>query len=66
MRVGEPLFEFIAESDAPFVVCDSETCRWQITHATGKPAVHPVELLAIAYGFEGEGILKDLFRKANP
>jgi glycerol-3-phosphate dehydrogenase subunit C len=60
MQVGEPLFEFINQSEAPFVICDSETCRWQITHATGKPAVHPVELLAIAYGFEGEGVLNNI------
>lgn len=51
MQVGEPLFEFIKEFGAPLAVCDSETCRWQITHATGLPAVHPVELLAAAYGF---------------
>jgi glycerol-3-phosphate dehydrogenase subunit C len=60
MQVGEPLFEFVNESHAPFVLCDSETCRWQITHATGKPAVHPVELLALAYGFEGEGVLNSI------
>jgi glycerol-3-phosphate dehydrogenase subunit C len=60
MQVGEPLFEFIKEHDSPFVICDSETCRWQITHATGKPAVHPVELLALSYGFPGEGILQGL------
>jgi glycerol-3-phosphate dehydrogenase subunit C len=55
MDVGNSLFEFIRETGAPVVVCDSETCRWQITHGTGIPAVHPVELLAMAYGFEGEG-----------
>ena len=60
MQVGEPLFDFINQTDAPFVLCDSETCRWQITHATGKSAIHPVELLALAYGFPGEGTLKDL------
>jgi glycerol-3-phosphate dehydrogenase subunit C len=57
MQVGEPLFDFVNQTEAPFVLCDSETCRWQITHATGKPAVHPVELMAVAYGFPGEGIL---------
>jgi len=60
MAVGEDLFEFIRLSPAPFAVCDSETCRWQITHATGKPAVHPVELLAVAYGFKPEGALAKL------
>ncbi len=60
MQVGEPLFDFVNQTEAPFVLCDSETCRWQITHATGKPAVHPVELMAVAYGFPGEGILAEV------
>ena len=54
MAVGEPLFNFIQEVDAPFSVCDSETCRWQISRATDLPSVHPVELLAFAYGFPAE------------
>jgi glycerol-3-phosphate dehydrogenase subunit C len=62
MDVGQSLFQFISQdlADTPFVVCDSETCRWQITHATGKPAVHPVELLAKSYGFQVEGLLNTL------
>lgn len=58
MEVGKPLFDFVQKIGGPVVVCDSETCRWQITHATGIPAIHPVELLAAAYGFEPEGALK--------
>jgi glycerol-3-phosphate dehydrogenase subunit C len=54
MAVGESLFEFIEETGAPLVVCDSETCRWQITHATGVPCIHPVELIATAYGHKAE------------
>jgi glycerol-3-phosphate dehydrogenase subunit C len=42
------------------VVCDSETCRWQITHATGKPAIHPAELLAKSYGLPVEGVLQKI------
>jgi glycerol-3-phosphate dehydrogenase subunit C len=60
MQVGQSLFDFIAEVGGPLVVCDSETCRWQITHGTGKPAVHPVELLALAYGYPVEGVLPAL------
>jgi glycerol-3-phosphate dehydrogenase subunit C len=48
MQVGAPLFAFARQSEAPFILCDSETCRWQITHATQMPAFHPVELLAYA------------------
>ncbi len=47
--VGLPLFNFIKVSQAPMVICDSETCRWQIQKATGIPALHPVELLAASY-----------------
>lgn len=57
MEVGAPLFEFIRQAGSPLVVCDSETCRWQITHATGVPAIHPAELLAVAYGHAPEGPL---------
>ncbi|MFZ6027836.1 MAG: anaerobic glycerol-3-phosphate dehydrogenase subunit C [Chloroflexota bacterium] len=58
MAVGEALFDWVKASGAPLAVCDSETCRWQITHATGIPAVHPVELLAAALGCAVEGPLK--------
>jgi glycerol-3-phosphate dehydrogenase subunit C len=55
MDVGAPLFDFVRGFGAPLAVCDSETCRWQITHGSGIPAIHPVELLAAAYGFPAEG-----------
>ena len=60
MDIGKPLFDFIRQSNSPLAICDSETCRWQITHGTGIPAVHPVELLAAAYGFEVEGALAEV------
>ena len=50
MAVGRPLFDRAKGSGARVVVCDSETCRWQITHGTGMTSVHPVEVLAWAYG----------------
>jgi glycerol-3-phosphate dehydrogenase subunit C len=51
MAVGERLFLDIRASGADLSVCDSETCRWQIVHGTGRPSVHPVSLLAQAYGW---------------
>jgi glycerol-3-phosphate dehydrogenase subunit C len=57
MAVGRPLFDFIEQSNAPFSVCDSETCRWQIAQATNLPSVHPIELLAFAYGYPTEAPL---------
>jgi glycerol-3-phosphate dehydrogenase subunit C len=49
MAAGADLFDQIRTSQAGLVACDSETCRWQIEHATHKPAAHPIELLHRAY-----------------
>jgi glycerol-3-phosphate dehydrogenase subunit C len=50
MEVGAGLFDSVRSSHPDVTACDSETCRWQITHATGVPSVHPVELLYRSYG----------------
>jgi glycerol-3-phosphate dehydrogenase subunit C len=49
MDAGADLFDQIRTSGAQLVACDSETCRWQIEHATNRPSVHPIELLHRAY-----------------
>jgi glycerol-3-phosphate dehydrogenase subunit C len=50
MAVGADLFGQVAASCADTVACDSETCRWQISHATDRPSVHPIDFLHRAYG----------------
>jgi glycerol-3-phosphate dehydrogenase subunit C len=50
MAVGDPLFRDIRAAAPELSLCDSETCRWQIVHGTQLPSLHPVELLARAYG----------------
>lgn len=60
MEVGKPLFDKISSVNGPLVICDSETCRWQITHATGLPAFHPVEILAYAMGLPVYGPLRKI------
>jgi glycerol-3-phosphate dehydrogenase subunit C len=52
MAVGKRLFNDITATGSDLAACDSETCRWQIVHATGVTAVHPVELLYRAYGLD--------------
>jgi glycerol-3-phosphate dehydrogenase subunit C len=47
--VGQPLFDQVKASGSPLALCDSETCRWQIAHATGAHLLHPIQLLAQAY-----------------
>lgn len=61
MDIGHSLFEFVRKANGPITICDSETCRWQITHATRTPTVHPIELLSASYGYEPEGPLSALF-----
>jgi glycerol-3-phosphate dehydrogenase subunit C len=50
MKVGDNLFRQVKAAEPDLSACDSETCRWQIVHGTGIPAVHPVELLYRSYG----------------
>jgi glycerol-3-phosphate dehydrogenase subunit C len=51
LDVGKALFDQVREIGANKpVICDSETCRWQITHATGARSVHPIHIIAAAYG----------------
>lgn len=63
MAVGKPLFEFVQAVNGPVAVCDSETCRWQITHGSSVPSVHPIELLAAAYGLPVEEPLASVLPK---
>lgn len=66
MDVGSALFDFLRRTGSPLAICDSETCRWQITHGAGLPAIHPIELLAVAYGFAPEGPLAELLPQRLP
>lgn len=43
--VGQDLIEQVADSSPDAVICDSETCRWNIAAQTSAPCVHPVEVL---------------------
>ena len=50
IAVGAGLFDQIRAAGPDLAVCDSETCRWHIEHATGVRTVHPIEILHQAYG----------------
>ena len=49
MKIGEKVFQRIAEIGADTVVSDCGTCRLQIRHGSGKKTCHPIEILAQAY-----------------
>jgi glycerol-3-phosphate dehydrogenase subunit C len=55
MDVGAALFDDVQRSNADVVACDSETCRWQISQASGIGSVHPIELLYRSYGLGRDG-----------
>jgi glycerol-3-phosphate dehydrogenase subunit C len=44
-RVGEGLFAQARNCGAEAIVSETETCRWWISHHTGLPALHPIQLL---------------------
>ena len=46
VAVGRDLVDQIVEVAPDAVVCDSETCRWNIAASAGVPCVHPIEVLA--------------------
>lgn len=52
MAVGADLFAQARDSRAATVACDSETCRWQITHGSGLPSSHPIDYLYRSYGLD--------------
>jgi glycerol-3-phosphate dehydrogenase subunit C len=55
MDVGAGLFAQIADANPDLAVCDSETCRWHMEHATGVRTVHPIEILHRAAGLTAGG-----------
>jgi len=50
VQVGAPVFEAIRSVPGEAALCDSETCRWWLAQQTGRRLLHPVEVLAEAYG----------------
>jgi glycerol-3-phosphate dehydrogenase subunit C len=50
--VGQPIVDHVQQGGFDRVVCDTETCRWQITSLTGAETFHPIILVAEAYGLQ--------------
>ncbi len=50
MQAGRPLFDRIAELAPHLLASECSTCRMQLAQATGIETIHPVMLLAEAYG----------------
>jgi len=48
--VGKPLFEMVRATNPSLALCDTETCRWQISQSAGVPTQHPIAMVHRAYG----------------
>ena len=49
-QIGKNLAEKIEKSGADTVLTECSTCQMQIEHLTGKKAIHPIKVLAQAFG----------------
>jgi Fe-S oxidoreductase len=56
LAIGEPMLDAFRQSDADLGLTECSTCRMQIEHAADKPTIHPVKLLAAAYGCDVRGL----------
>ena len=50
MRVGEPMLAPLRASEADYGLTECATCKMQMELASGKTVLHPVKVLAGAYG----------------
>ncbi|HWC88971.1 MAG TPA: anaerobic glycerol-3-phosphate dehydrogenase subunit C [Pirellulales bacterium] len=54
LRAGWPLISSLRESPVQAGTTECSACKMQIEQGTGKPTVHPIKLLALAYGLMPE------------
>ncbi len=53
-KIGQKVFEHMQNYNEGVGVCDTETCRWQISKSSGVKIVHPVWLLHHALGLSDD------------
>ena len=61
LRVARKLLHRMRESDFQAGVTECSTCKMQMEQGTTKPTIHPVKLLAYAYGLMPQ--IRDLLAK---
>ena len=50
LQIGQPLIETLQQSDFSFGVTNCTSCRLQMEQGTQLASIHPLKLLALAYG----------------
>ena len=53
MRIGHELFKALNDPARGITcgLCESSACRMQMEYGSGKPVLHPIQVLAAAYGY---------------
>ena len=54
LRAGLPLLSAVRTGSFQFGATECSTCRIQMEQGTSKPTIHPVKLVALAYGLMPE------------
>jgi Fe-S oxidoreductase len=54
LAAGRPMLEQLQRDSLHFGSSECSACRMQMEHGSGKPALHPVQWLALAYGLMPE------------
>ncbi|MEM7784744.1 MAG: anaerobic glycerol-3-phosphate dehydrogenase subunit C, partial [Planctomycetota bacterium] len=63
LKMGFPLINAMRETDIIAGATECSTCKMQMEQGTTKPTIHPVKILAKAYGLMPE--LDDLFHRRS-
>lgn len=50
MRVGQGLFEGLKQQHITYGLSECSACKMQMEQGSGKPTLHPIKVLAYAYG----------------
>ena len=61
MWIGKKLFEQLKDErkGIEYAVSEGSCCRMQMAHGAEKPTLHPIEVLALAYGFHAAPLRDD-------
>ena len=51
LAAGKPMLDRFVRDDLVFGSSECSTCRMQMEEASGKRTLHPVQYLALAYGY---------------
>jgi Fe-S oxidoreductase len=58
LRAGRPMLERLRQRDVQIGISECSACRMQMEQGTRKRCLHPIEVLAIAYGLMPEPQLR--------